>query len=118
MSLPQYTADLISWGAIGARTRKQVHRELARVIHASGLKMARAGIRWLSTVRGAQSAYFLSVTKQGMRHCGDFWQYQLPCDSARFFCCSNYDREIIDRTAKRCATLLSSSSDGRLQSRQ
>jgi phospho-2-dehydro-3-deoxyheptonate aldolase len=28
---PQYTADLVSWGAIGARTTEsQVHRELQR----------------------------------------------------------------------------------------
>ncbi|HEX2746912.1 MAG TPA: 3-deoxy-7-phosphoheptulonate synthase [Verrucomicrobiales bacterium] len=68
---PQYVADLVSWGAIGARTvESQVHRELA-----SGLSMpvgfkngtgGGIGIA-LDAIRAAQgSHHFLSVTKQGV----------------------------------------------------
>ena len=68
---PQFYADLVSWGAIGARTSEsQVHRELA-----SGLSMpvgfknatdgnvqvALDGIR-----SSAHPHHFLSVTKQGV----------------------------------------------------
>lgn len=68
---PQYVADLVSWGAIGARTTEsQVHRELA-----SGLSMPvgfKNGTR--GTVQIAVDAvgsavhphHFLSVTKQGI----------------------------------------------------
>jgi 3-deoxy-7-phosphoheptulonate synthase len=68
---PQYVADLISWGAIGARTTEsQVHRELA-----SGLSMPigfKNGTRGtiqiaLDAIQAAQgSHHFLSVTKQGV----------------------------------------------------
>lgn len=68
---PQFIADLISWGAIGARTTEsQVHRELA-----SGLSMP-VGFKngtdgnvqiALDAIRAAQHAHhFLSVTKQGI----------------------------------------------------
>lgn len=68
---PQYVADLVSWGAIGARTvESQVHRELA-----SGLSMpvgfkngtgGGIGIA-LDAIRAAKgSHHFLSVTKQGV----------------------------------------------------
>ncbi len=68
---PQFIADLVSWGAIGARTSEsQVHRELA-----SGLSMP-VGIK-NATHGSAQVAidamgsalhphHFLSVTKQGV----------------------------------------------------
>ena len=68
---PQFVADLVSWGAIGARTTEsQVHRELA-----SGLSMPvgfKNGTR--GTVKIAVEAvnaarnphHFLSVTKQGL----------------------------------------------------
>ncbi|GAA5496816.1 phospho-2-dehydro-3-deoxyheptonate aldolase, Phe-sensitive [Rubritalea halochordaticola] len=68
---PQYVADLISWGAIGARTTEsQVHRELA-----SGLSMPvgfKNGTRGtiqiaLDAIQAAAGAHhFLSVTKQGV----------------------------------------------------
>ncbi len=68
---PQFIADLVSWGAIGARTTEsQIHRELA-----SGLSMP-VGFKngtdgniqiAIDAIGAAQSAHhFLSVTKQGI----------------------------------------------------
>jgi 3-deoxy-7-phosphoheptulonate synthase len=68
---PQFLADLVSWGAIGARTSEsQVHRELA-----SGLSMP-VGFKngtdgtvqvAIDAVRSAAHPHqFLSVTKQGV----------------------------------------------------
>ncbi len=68
---PQFIADLISWGAIGARTSEsQVHRELA-----SGLSMP-VGFKngtdgtvqvAIDAIRSsADPHHFLSVTKQGV----------------------------------------------------
>jgi 3-deoxy-7-phosphoheptulonate synthase len=68
---PQFIADLISWGAIGARTSEsQVHRELV-----SGLSMP-VGFKngtdgsiqvAIDGVRSAENPHhFLSVTKQGV----------------------------------------------------
>jgi 3-deoxy-7-phosphoheptulonate synthase len=68
---PQFIADLVSWGAIGARTSEsQVHRELA-----SGLSMP-VGFKngtdgsiqvAIDAIRSASYAHhFLSVTKQGL----------------------------------------------------
>ena len=68
---PQFMADLVSWGAIGARTTEsQVHRELA-----SGLSMPvgfKNGTRGtvkiaVEAVKAARNPHhFLSVTKQGL----------------------------------------------------
>ncbi len=68
---PQFTADLVSWGAIGARTTEsQVHRELASGLSMPvGFKNGTGGsVRVaVDAVRAAQSAHhFLSVTKQGI----------------------------------------------------
>ncbi len=68
---PQFIADLVSWGAIGARTTEsQVHRELA-----SGLSMP-VGFKngtdgnvqmAIDAMKAARHAHhFLSVTKQGI----------------------------------------------------
>jgi 3-deoxy-7-phosphoheptulonate synthase len=68
---PQFIADLVTWGAIGARTTEsQVHRELA-----SGLSMP-VGFKngtdgniqiAVDAIRAAMHAHhFLSVTKQGV----------------------------------------------------
>ena len=68
---PQFIADLVSWGAIGARTTEsQVHRELA-----SGLSMP-VGFKngtdgnvqiAVDAIRAASHPHhFLSVTKQGL----------------------------------------------------
>jgi len=67
---PQYVADLISWGAIGARTTEsQVHRELASGLSCpvgfkngtdGGLQVA------IDAIRAAERPHhFLSVTKEG-----------------------------------------------------
>jgi 3-deoxy-7-phosphoheptulonate synthase len=69
--IPQFIADLVSWGAIGARTTEsQVHRELA-----SGLSMP-IGFKngtdgnvqiAIDAMRSAANPHqFLSVTKQGV----------------------------------------------------
>ena len=67
---PQDTADLISWGAIGARTTEsQVHRELASGLSCPvGFKNGTDGnVRIaIDAIRAAQSPHhFLSVTKGG-----------------------------------------------------
>ena len=70
MISPQYVADLISWGAIGARTTEsQVHRELASGLSCpvgfkngtdGNIKIAVEAIKAASTPH-----HFLSVTKGG-----------------------------------------------------
>ena len=67
---PQYTADLVSWGAIGARTTEsQVHRELASGLSCPvGFKNGTDGnIRIaVDAIKAASSPHhFLSVTKAG-----------------------------------------------------
>jgi len=67
---PQYISDLVSWGAIGARTTEsQVHRELASGLSCpvgfkngtdGGLQVAIDAIR-----AAARPHHFLSVTKSG-----------------------------------------------------
>ncbi len=68
---PQYTADLVSWGAIGARTTEsQVHRELSSGLSCpvgfkngtdGGVKVA------IDAIQTAHSPHhFLSFTKEGM----------------------------------------------------
>ncbi len=86
---PQFTADLVSWGAIGARTTEsQVHRELA-----SGLSMpigfkngTDGGVQIaIDAVRSSAHPHnFLGVTEQGS--CAivvDHGQSRLPRDPAR-----------------------------------
>jgi 3-deoxy-7-phosphoheptulonate synthase len=70
MITPQYVADLISWGAIGARTTEsQVHRELASGLSCPvGFKNGTDGnVRIaVEAIRAAASPHhFLSVTKAG-----------------------------------------------------
>jgi 3-deoxy-7-phosphoheptulonate synthase len=70
MITPQYIADLVSWGAIGARTTEsQVHRELASGLSCPmGFKNGTDGnVRIaVDAVRAAsQPHHFLAVTKQG-----------------------------------------------------
>jgi 3-deoxy-7-phosphoheptulonate synthase len=70
MITPQYTADLVSWGAIGARTTEsQIHRELASGLSCPvGFKNGTDGsIRIaVDAIRAAQAPHhFLSVTKGG-----------------------------------------------------
>jgi 3-deoxy-7-phosphoheptulonate synthase len=70
MITPQYIADLVSWGAIGARTTEsQIHRELASGLSCPvGFKNGTDGsIRIaIDAIRAAQAPHhFLSVTKAG-----------------------------------------------------
>ncbi|NLS13805.1 3-deoxy-7-phosphoheptulonate synthase AroG [Vibrio sp. SM6] len=70
MISPQYVADLISWGAIGARTTEsQVHRELASGLSCPvGFKNGTDGNIKIASdaIRSASSGHhFLSVTKFG-----------------------------------------------------
>lgn len=67
---PQYTADLVSWGAIGARTTEsQVHRELASGLSCPvGFKNGTDGGTRVAidAIKTASSPHrFLSVTKDG-----------------------------------------------------
>ncbi len=67
---PQYLGDLISWGAIGARTTEsQVHRELASGISAPiGFKNGTDGdlrIAFDAILAAQQPHHFLSVHKNG-----------------------------------------------------
>ncbi len=68
---PQYYADLISWGAIGARTTEsQIHRELASGLSMPvGFKNGTGGsiqIALDAIQASAGQHHFLSVTKQGV----------------------------------------------------
>ncbi|OWK43295.1 2-keto-3-deoxy-D-arabino-heptulosonate-7-phosphate synthase I alpha [Fimbriiglobus ruber] len=67
---PQYIGDLISWGAIGARTTEsQVHRELASGLSASlGFKNGTDGnvkIAVDAILAAGQTHHFLSIHKNG-----------------------------------------------------
>jgi len=89
---PQYISDLISWGAIGARTTEsQVHRELASGLSCAvgfkngtdgGLQVAIDAIR-----AAAQPHHFMSLTKAG--------------HSAIFSTTGNKDGHLILRGGKR-----------------
>lgn len=67
---PQYTADLVSWGAIGARTTEsQIHRELSSGLSCPvGFKNGTDGNIKIAVdaIKAAASPHhFLSVTKEG-----------------------------------------------------
>jgi len=67
---PQYVAEFVSWGAIGARTTEsQVHRELASGLSAPiGFKNGTDGniqVAIDAMMSAQASHHFLSVTKQG-----------------------------------------------------
>ncbi|KAF8914972.1 hypothetical protein CPB85DRAFT_1375328 [Mucidula mucida] len=68
---PQFTADLVSWGAIGARTTEsQVHRELTSALSMpTGFKNSTDGSVGIAVdaCRAARSGHvFLSVGKEGL----------------------------------------------------
>lgn len=68
---PQYIADLITWGAIGARTTEsQVHRQLASGLSMPvGFKNGTSGSLQIAidaVISSASPHCFLSVTKQGV----------------------------------------------------
>jgi 3-deoxy-7-phosphoheptulonate synthase len=89
---PQYVADLISWGAIGARTTEsQGHRELASGLSCPvGFKNGTDGTMRIAVdaMRAAARPHvFLSLTKEGR--------------SAIFNTCGNPDTHVILRGGKR-----------------
>jgi len=68
---PQYLGDLVSWGAIGARTTEsQLHRELASGLSFPvGFKNGTDGSLSIAVdaIKAAShSHHFLSITKQGV----------------------------------------------------
>lgn len=68
---PQFVADLVTWGAIGARTTEsQIHRELASGLSSPvGFKNGTGGSIQIAidAIKSAQGGHhFLSVTKQGV----------------------------------------------------
>jgi 3-deoxy-7-phosphoheptulonate synthase len=68
---PQYTADLVCWGAIGARTTEsQIHRELASGLSCPiGFKNGTGGNMQIAVdaIRSASNPHsFLGVTEQGL----------------------------------------------------
>src|SRR5690606_37824671 len=70
MTTPQYLADLVAWGAIGARTTEsQVHRELASGLSCPvGFKNGTDGndrIALDAVKSASQPHHFLAVTKSG-----------------------------------------------------
>ncbi len=88
---PQYVADLVSWGAIGARTTEsQVHRELASGLSCPvGFKNGTDGTLRIAVdaIRAASQPHcFLSLTKAG--------------HSAIFYTAGNGDCHIILRGGK------------------
>ncbi|KAF1687247.1 3-deoxy-7-phosphoheptulonate synthase [Pseudoxanthomonas broegbernensis] len=67
---PQYIADLVAWGAIGARTTEsQIHREMASGLSCPvGFKNGTSGnvrIAADAAMAAAHSHHFLAVTKDG-----------------------------------------------------
>ncbi|CAB1275844.1 3-deoxy-7-phosphoheptulonate synthase [Candidatus Nitrosacidococcus tergens] len=105
---PQYVADLISWGAIGARTiESQVHRELASGLSCPvGFKNATNGSpdpAIAAILSASKPHHFLSVTREG--------HSAIVSTTGNSDChlilrggkAPNYDRESIDSTAKKLA---------------
>ncbi len=104
---PQFIADLVSWGAIGARTTEsQVHRELASGLSMPvGLKNGTDGnIQIAIDAIGAarHPHHFLSVTKQGIS--------AIVATSGNDSChmilrgagqATNYGRETVEEAARR-----------------
>eukprot|EP01063_Lacrimia_lanifica_P038828 TRINITY_DN8359_c0_g2_i2.p1 TRINITY_DN8359_c0_g2~~TRINITY_DN8359_c0_g2_i2.p1 ORF type:complete len:376 (+),score=158.27 TRINITY_DN8359_c0_g2_i2:61-1188(+) len=101
---PQFFADLVSWGAIGARTTEsQIHRELASGLSMPvGFKNSTAGDIDIAAdaVMAARSPHsFLSVTKQGLAaivhtHGNPYCTVILRGSSTA----PNYSKEDVERT--------------------
>ena len=105
LTTPQYFADIISWGAIGARTTEsQVHRELASGLSCPvGFKNATDGTTKVAidAVRAAaRPHHFLSLRKEG--NCAIFSTTGNPdCHVIlRGGKRPNYDAESIDKVAR------------------
>jgi 3-deoxy-7-phosphoheptulonate synthase len=102
---PQFTADCVTWGAIGARTTEsQVHRELASGLSVPvGFKNGTDGnIRIaIDAIYAAQAPHhFLSITKQGVAAIvhtkGNPFGHLILRGSTQG---PNYEREFVDKTA-------------------
>ena len=104
----QFYTDLISWGAIGARTAEsQIHRELA-----SGLSMP-VGIKnrtdgnvqvAVDAIQAARSRHLFPVSHQGRRPCD-------PGNHRQSLRASRASRRQRDRTQLRCGLYRSCSCD-------
>jgi 3-deoxy-7-phosphoheptulonate synthase len=101
---PQYTADLVSWGAIGARTTEsQVHRELTSALSMpTGFKNSTDGSVGIAVdaCRAARNGHvFLSVGKEGLSSIIEttvrFYVYFILYPFNIFFGWSIVDREIL-----------------------
>lgn len=108
MITPQYIADLIAWGAIGARTTEsQVHRELASGLSCPvGFKNGTDGNVKIAVdaIKAAQSPHhFLSVTKAGhsaiVSTCGNEDCHVILRGGKS----TNYDAESVDAACKELA---------------
>jgi len=103
---PQFTADLVSWGAIGARTTEsQVHRELASGLSMPvGFKNGTGGSIQIA-IDGVRAAHhphrFLGVTSQGIAAiistCGNDSCHIILRGSNHG---PNYDRATVSQTAR------------------
>jgi 3-deoxy-7-phosphoheptulonate synthase len=105
---PQYTADLVSWGAIGARTTEsQVHRELTSALSMpTGFKNSTDGTVGIAVdaCRAARNGHvFLSVGKEGLSSIIEttvrFYMYSFLNPFYIFFGWSMVDREILMSTS-------------------
>ena len=103
---PQYYADLISWGAIGARTTEsQIHRELASGLSMPvGFKNGTGGSNQIAIdaiQASSRPHHFLSVTKQGVSAivttAGNNACHIILRGSSKG---TNYDAESIDEVAQ------------------
>ena len=70
MTTPQYIADLVGWGAIGARTTEsQIHREMASGLSCPvGFKNGTDGnvrVAVDAVLSASQLHHFMAVTKEG-----------------------------------------------------
>ena len=108
MITPQYVADLVAWGAIGARTTEsQVHRELASGLSCPvGFKNGTDGNVKIAVdaIRAAQAPHhFLSVTKGGhsaiVSTLGNEDCHIILCGGSR----PNYDAASVDAAARTLA---------------
>ncbi len=102
---PQYIADLVAWGAIGARTTEsQGHRELASGLSCPvGFKNGTDGRIQIAidAIRSASRPHsFLSVTKQGhsaiFNTSGNEYTHVILRGGSR----PNYDRESVNEAAR------------------
>jgi 3-deoxy-7-phosphoheptulonate synthase len=102
---PQYVSDLVSWGAIGARTTEsQGHRELASGLSCPvGFKNGTDGRTQIAidAIRAAQNPhYFMSLTLQGHSaiFCtsGNEYAHMILRGGNR----PNYDRESVNEAAE------------------